>query len=315
MTERSSNNATSNSYEYDITVFTPTYNRSSTLARLYNSLVEQTERSFEWLIVDDGSTDNTETVVNNFLTENKIRIRYVKKENEGKHIAINIGAEKAQGKWFFIVDSDDYLTSDAVGKIMFYAKQIEGMPKYAGVVGLKGDSDNKVILSHDKNYGRKMPSQLQSEYIDASSVVYRYKHKIKGDRAEVIRTELLREIPFPKFEGECFMEEVYLWDTISNLGYTFRWFNKVIYIAEYLDDGLTKNMKELVKRNWKSHCFCANYSLNTKGLPLYVKFREGAKYFRYGKYGGKTYYELWKEMDNKILGLMTLPIAIMYKVK
>lgn len=315
MKELNPNSIELNTYEYDVTIFTPTYNRAYILPQLYKSLAEQTVQSFEWLIVDDGSIDNTEIIVNNFLTENKINIQYVKKENEGKHIAINDGVKIAKGKLFFIVDSDDYLTPDAVEKILFYAKQIEGTPNYAGIVGLKGDNQKNVIFSGNKNYGEKIPSQLKREYIDATSVEYRYKHKIKGDRAEVILTDLLLEIPFPKFEDERFMEESYLWFTLSNSGYKFRWFNQVIYIAEYLDDGLTKNMRELVKKNWKSHCFCANYALKTKGIPLKVKIREGVRYFRYGKYGGESYYRLFKEVNNKVLGFITLPVSIIFKIK
>ena len=100
-----------------LTIFTPTYNRAYSLERLYKSLVTQSLKDFEWLVVDDGSTDNTEELINKFVSDNKVKICYFKQENGGKHRAINRGAAMAQGDYFLIVDSDDYLTSDAVESI------------------------------------------------------------------------------------------------------------------------------------------------------------------------------------------------------
>ena len=97
-----------------LTVCTPTYNRAHTLPRLYESLVRQTSQDFEWLVVDDGSTDNTRELVDGWVAEGRIRIRYVYKENGGKPSAHNLGVRMAAGELFFCVDSDDYLTDNAV---------------------------------------------------------------------------------------------------------------------------------------------------------------------------------------------------------
>ena len=100
-----------------LTIFTPTYNRAYILPNLYESLVNQTSKDFEWVIVDDGSTDETESIVKKWIAESRICIKYIKQENQGKHIAINTGTEHADGELFFIVDSDDSLKNHAVSTI------------------------------------------------------------------------------------------------------------------------------------------------------------------------------------------------------
>lgn len=156
-----------------ITVFTPTYNRAYTLRRLYESLRKQTQYDFEWLIVDDGSTDNTESLVQEFIRENSLfNIRYVKKENEGKHIAINVGAKIAMGKLFFIVDSDDALSTNAIEAIEKTEKEIAGMDGFAGVVGLKGNFEGFPIKSPGEQYSQSELENLMGTYIDATSFLH-----------------------------------------------------------------------------------------------------------------------------------------------
>ena len=101
-----------------ITVLTPTYNRAKLLDRLYQSLCQQTYQDFEWIVVNDGSKDDTDEVVQSFIAEKKINILYIKQENGGKHRAINRGVKEAKGKLFFTIDSDDCLTKDAVEKVI-----------------------------------------------------------------------------------------------------------------------------------------------------------------------------------------------------
>ena len=120
-----------------ITVFTPTYNRGYIIKQLYDSLILQSYKDFEWLVIDDGSTDDTEELFKSFIAEQKLNIHYLKIENGGKHRAINKGVILAQGKYFFIVDSDDYLHNNALERIYFYTKQIEDDKTFAGVCGLK----------------------------------------------------------------------------------------------------------------------------------------------------------------------------------
>ena len=128
-----------------ITVFTPTFNRAYCLSSLYKSLCKQVNKNFEWLIVDDGSTDNTELLIKSFMNESEINITYFKQENGGKHRAINKGVSLAKGELFFIVDSDDYLSDNALERVIFHYSNIKDNPLFAGVSGMRYSVDGLKI--------------------------------------------------------------------------------------------------------------------------------------------------------------------------
>lgn len=237
-----------------VTVFTPVYNRANTLARLYNSLVQQTCKDFEWLVVNDGSTDDSEQILKKFRIEkNGFPINYFYKENGGKHRAINYGIEKAKGELFFIVDSDDWLAPDAIEVVLRYYKQIEGNPLFAGVAGTRVDSNNNIS-----------GTTFKGEFIDASSIE-RKKYRITGEKSEVFKTKVLREYKFPEFESEKFISEAVVWNRIAYDGFKLRWFNHPIYYWEYQANGLTSNLRRL-------------YRDNPRGYLLYV--RQEIKYLK-----------------------------------
>lgn len=306
-------------FKYFFTVFTPTYNRAYKLRDLYESLKRQTFKNFEWLIVDDGSEDNTKELIREFEEEKIIAIRYIKKNNQGKHIAINVGAEEAQGKWFFIVDSDDWLVDDALEISKKYCCEIENDEKFAGVVGLRGNSDKKIwstsSLKNIKNKNTGCEKVLDKEYVDVTPIEYRYKLKIAGDRAEIVRTDLLKQYKFPYFDGENFMPESFLWHSLSIDGYKFRWFNKVIYITEYLEDGLTQNGKEHAKKSCLSRSFVDNISVGIKDIPIRIRFKRCINYYRYGMYGGNKLSCLFKKTTSKLLSIFAIPIALIMRIK
>ena len=179
-----------------ITVFTPTYNRAHLLDKLYTSLVIQTNRDFEWLIVDDGSIDDTKDVVQSFIKDDKIKIRYIFQENGGKHRAINKGLDHTKSELFFIVDSDDYLIPTAIEKIIYKYKTIENSKEFAGISFNKGFTENKLV-----------GKTFSLDYIDCTNLE-RGKKNILGDKSEIYRTEILRNIKFPEIEGENFMSEI-----------------------------------------------------------------------------------------------------------
>lgn len=213
-----------------ITIFTPTYNRKDLIERLYHSLLLQTQKNFEWLVVDDGSTDNTEKYFFDLLTKQQpFPIRYIKQDNGGKHRAINNGVKHASGELFFIVDSDDYLTEDAIKKINQWIETLDCSHKWAGISGLKGFSKDSVVGQH-----------CRVPYVDAKNNERR-KYKLSGDKAEVYFTSILKQHPFPEIPGENFISEETVWNAIARNGYYLRWFNEIIYICDYLDGGLTKD--------------------------------------------------------------------------
>ena len=215
---------------HTITIFTPTFNRRHLIDILYQSLLAQTQKNFEWLVVDDGSTDNTEQYFSDLLTKQQpFPIRYIKQENGGKHRAINNGVKNAAGELFFIVDSDDYLTENAIDKINQWVATLDDSHKWAGISGLKGYSKDSVVGQHSK-----------ATYIDAKNSERR-KYNLLGDKAEVYFTDILKQHPFPEILGEKFISEEIVWNAIARDDYYLRWFNEIIYICDYLDGGLTKN--------------------------------------------------------------------------
>lgn len=221
-----------------LTVFTPVYNRENTLQRLYDSLCNQTEFNFEWIIVNDGSKDGSEKLIQSFMLENnKFKIRYYYKENGGKHRAINYGVSLAEGELFFIVDSDDWLANDAIETIINYYDSITDKSSYAGVAGTRS-------LKNGSVHG----STFEGKYIDATSLERR-KFNITGEKSEVFRTKILRKYPFPEYEGERFISEGIVWNKIAADGYKLRWFNYPIYYMEYQEDGLTNNLRRLYRNN------------------------------------------------------------------
>lgn len=296
-----------------ITVFTPTYNRGNLLGRLYESLKRQTFRNFEWIIVDDGSSDNTEEVIKDFSKENDIAIKYIYQENSGKHIAINRGAIEAQGKWFLIVDSDDFLTDDALETICYYLQTIEDKPEYAGVAGLRGDADRTPWFSWGledrKTEDKYILSFLGKEYVDATNFEYRWKYHIRGDRAEVLRTEILKENLFPQYEGEKFMSEGVLWTRIASQGLKFRWFNKVVYITEYREDGLTKNIQDVHRRSPLGIAYYSNMQSAIRDLPFKQRLRCGFNYCKYSKIAQKEFTEILNESQAKWMTFLFWSIA------
>lgn len=229
-----------------ITVFTPTYNRGSLLNRLYQSLSAQSYKDFEWIIVDDGSSDNTASIVellqSNHLS-NDFPILYHKKDNGGKHTAINVGVKKAQGDLFFIADSDDILPSNALLIIAKVWEQTKDDNSIGGICGFDGDINDGSIIgtgfpkeAHLLNI--ELSNHINIGYIDVTTRDVRFKLKVDGDMKEVFRTSVLREYPFPEIKGERFCPEVLVWNRIASK-YKLRHINKIIYLVEYQKDGIT----------------------------------------------------------------------------
>jgi len=219
-----------------VTIFTPTYNRAPLLHNLYDSLVWQTSKDFEWLIVDDGSTDDTEAVVTQWSGESNFSIRYHKKENGGKHTAINAGAKLAKGELFFIVDSDDYLTPDAVETIVNNWEKVKNIG-LNGIAFLRGrETPNGVFPLSG--------SVFPKDGVISNIIKVKYHRGVSADNAEVWKTADIRRHPFTVYPGERFMSEGMVWIRMAKEGdMLFR--NKIIYICNYLDGGLTKQGKRL----------------------------------------------------------------------
>lgn len=217
-----------------VTIFTPTYNRAYILPKLYDSLKRQSSKNFQWVVVDDGSTDETERLVQKWISQNAFEIVYKRRENGGKMRAINDGLDLATGEYFFIVDSDDYLTDDAVEMVERYSKDL---PKeFAGMVFRKHN------LSGD------LFGEFPAEIIDSDPVEIFYRKGIAGDKAEVVKREIMKKFRFPEIPGEKFVPEGLIWNRIGR-NYKFRYINRVIYNFEYIADGYTNNFQETMRKN------------------------------------------------------------------
>lgn len=239
-----------------ITVFTPTYNRAYIIEQLYRSLQRQTFHDFEWLVVDDGSTDHTEELFRTWQQEdNRFPIRYYKKENGGKQRAINDALELARGELFFTVDSDDYLTDDALEKIDCWERDLPRNGKYCGVAGNLGTSETET-----PNHSFDMP-YYEGTLLDRYGVV-------DGERAMAIYTTVHRKYPYPEFDGEKFITEAVVYNRIAHDGYKMRFFNDIIWIYEYLEDGLTRSGSKLFINNPRGYGLWLREKADFEGISL-----------------------------------------------
>ena len=250
-------------FSYPVTVFTPTYNRAYILGDLYHSLQRQTCMDFEWLIVDDGSADDTKALVASWQgEETPFPIRYVYQENGGKCRAINRGLKEADGRLFFTVDSDDYLTDDAIEKVIRWDGELPADGHFCGYVGNRG-------ITTTQTPNRLFPGG----YLDGTALD-RY-DQVDGERAFVFYTEIHRKYLYPEFPGEKFLTEAVTWDLMAHDGYKMRFYNDIIWIWEYKDDGLTR----------------AGYRVfleNPQGTGLF--FRQKAEFLHYSLWNKLT---LW----------------------
>ncbi len=222
--------ASAEAYRYTFTVFTPTYNRINTLPRVYESLKNQTFRDFEWLIVDDGSTDGTASLVESWQAEATFPIRYLWQENCGKLVAISRGVRNAQGELFLTLDSDDACFPQALERFKYHWDSIpeEERLRFSAVTALCVDEHGAVI-------GSKFPRDVT----DSDSIEIRYRFKVMGDKWGFQRTDVLKQFPFPAVEGETFIPESVLWGAIAR-EYRTRFVNEPLLVVFRGEDGLSE---------------------------------------------------------------------------
>ena len=266
-----------------ITVFTPAYNRGYIIHRLYESLCRQTYRDFEWLIVDDGSTDDIGSIVEKFVYESKISIRYIHQENGGKHRAINRGVREALGELFFIVDSDDHLVDNALERIVFHYGNVKSDSSFCGVCGLRCFPN-----------GEKIGGESDWKILDCSCLEFRYRYKIKGDMAEFFRTSVIREFPFPEIPGERFCTESLVWNRMAQK-YKMRYFYEKIYICEYLPDGLTAGSVRSRRNSPEAAMIAYSEFLRYEGLPFVQRIKGFINFWRFAFVSKRGFFSKLKQ--------------------
>lgn len=217
----------------ELTILTPSYNRAALLPRLYESLKKQSCKQFEWLLVDDGSHDETGRLAADWQAENRIAFRYVRQENGGKHTALNAGIASVETKLVFIVDSDDWLPENAVETILRYHERYKEREGICGYSFLRFYPDGQV------NEAFFPVNEKVDTYVNV-----RINGHIGGDKAEVFFADILKRYPFPVFGTEKFLPEDLVWVKLSG-PYKMVHINECVYISEYLEGGLTKSGRKM----------------------------------------------------------------------
>jgi glycosyltransferase involved in cell wall biosynthesis len=281
-----------------LTVFTPTFNRAYCLDILYQGLCNQTNKNFIWLVIDDGSSDNTKELIQSWKNENKIEIEYIYKQNGGMHTGHNTAYDNIKTEICTCIDSDDSMPNDAVEHILKSYQDIKDNPKIAGLVGLDVFKNNEIV-------GSKFPKNL-----DLSTLTDIYeKYKVTGDKKLVLKTDVVNQYPrYPEFEGEKFVPLGILYLMIDQK-YKLKCINQQLCIVEYMEDGSTRNIFKQYKRNPKGF----RYS-RTIELQCYKNFK--THIIKCLHLISSTLfikdYNFFKNNPKKVLTFVLLPIGILF---
>ena len=273
-----------------LTILTPTYNRSTTLPRLFESLKEQTVQSFVWMVVDDGSQDGTGELVEGWKKEAEFPLICLYQENGGKHSALNRGISRIETELTYIVDSDDYLPDDAVEIILNYHE------KYREAEGLCGYSFLRCYPDGRVNEACFPEDEKTDTYINA-----RINGGIAGDKAEVFYTRILKQFPFPVYEGEKFVPEDLIWVQMSG-PYRMVHINRCTYISEYLEGGLTRSGKRMKIKAPRAMTERARIYLNHPEVNGKTKCKMALLYVIYGHFAGCSGRQLMEGLNSRSRG-------------
>ncbi|GGI46064.1 beta-glycosyltransferase [Paenibacillus marchantiophytorum] len=248
-----------------LTVFTPTYNRAYCLGQCYESLKRQTSKDFIWLIIDDGSADDTRELVAGWIAEKEIQIRYHQQENQGMHGAHNTAYQLINTELNVCIDSDDYMPDEAVANILAFWAQ-HGSEKVSGIIGLDAYTDGRLI-------GTKLPEDRKT-----STLFELYsKYGVTGDKKLVYRTELTRDYPYPIFENEKYVGLAYKYYMLDQQ-YELLLMNHVLCHVEYLPDGSSMNMLKQYRKNPRGFAFYRKELMKLPFASLLFKFRQSIHY-------------------------------------
>ena len=277
-----------------LTVFTPTYNRAYILHRCYESLCRQTSKDFMWLIIDDGSTDNTKELVNKWIQkDNGFEIKYVYKENSGMHTGHNKAYELIDTELNVCIDSDDFMPDNAVELITEFWKKY-GSDKYSGIASLDNDEDGNII-------GTKFPCQKSIKLCDF------YDQGGKGDKNLIYRTEVMKKYPpYPEFEGEKFVPLDYKY-LLADQEYELLILNEPTCTVEYMEDGSSMNMLRQYYKNPRGFAFMRKVHMKyDKG---FVKKFKTCIHYVSSSFISKNK-SFVSESHNKFLTVLAIPFGV-----
>lgn len=266
-----------------ITIITPVYNRAHLIENLFKSIDKQTVKNFIWMVIDDGSVDNIEHVIADIKKKSSFPIEFYKKDNGGKHTALNFAFANLKTELAFIVDSDDVLVAEATNIIetVWTNRKIQDV---AGCVFLRGKNEKEVI-------GK---SEISDGCYDMINVLF--SGQISGDKAEVFRSDILKKYRFPEHKEEKFLGEDYIWRQIY-LKYKMLYCNRIIYLCEYLEGGLTKQGRKLRISCPLGGMDNSKVSFDRR-FPLKERIKRAWLYVCYGKFAGMDYRSILESSGN-----------------
>ncbi len=279
-----------------LTIFTPAYNRAFCLHVCYESLKRQSCKDFIWLIIDDGSTDDTEDLVKTWIKEGILKIDYYQQENQGMHGAHNTAYERINTELNVCIDSDDYMPDDAVEKILSFWKKY-GSNNVSGIIGLDSDSSNQLI-------GSTLPGHIKSSTL----FDLHYRHGVTGDKKLVYRTELTRKYPYPIFHNEKYVGLAYKYYMLDQ-EYEMLLMNEVLCCVEYLPDGSSRNMLHQYRRNPNGFSFYRKELMKIPFAGFVFKFKQAIHYVSSSLLGRN--WSFLQETPSKTLTVPALPIGFL----
>lgn len=278
-----------------LTVFTPTYNRAFCLHQCYESLLRQSCTNFIWLIIDDGSTDETEEMVAHWIEIGKIDIQYHWQENQGMHGAHNTAYDRIETELNVCIDSDDYLADDAVEKILNFWNEY-GSDQVSGLIALNVDTAGICI-------GTKFPTQLTT-----STLFELYnRYGVTGDKKIVYRTECTKKYRYPIFPNEKYVGLAYKYYQLD-MKYELLLMNEVVCHVDYLPDGSSHNMFHQYVKNPRGFSFYRKTLMKLPFASNRFKFRQAIHYVSSSMLSKNK--SFMKETPNKLLTIVAVPFGM-----
>ncbi|WP_174851197.1 glycosyltransferase family 2 protein [Yersinia artesiana] len=239
-----------------VTVFTPTFNRAHVLKRCYLSILEQHRDDIEWLIIDDGSTDDTANIIKEFQNENKIKIKYIYQDNSGKQAAWNKAVENADGDYFIGLDSDDALVADSINKLLLLSNVLEDKE----IIGIRATSVNSETLK---------PNNCYLSTVDKKSSWFdEFRSGIRGERIDFFKTELLKKYLYPVVSGINFIPEIWFYSTVAK---EYCFYYSSIPVRVFFDDEVTNRLsKSSIKKHAIGHYISRKALLENTPLKIWL---------------------------------------------
>lgn len=257
-----------------LTYFTPTYNRADKLPKLYESLVNQTNKNFIWLVVDDGSTDNTKEIVGQWIKENKIEIEYVVKENGGKHTAIDLSNQICKTEFINCIDSDDFVSNDSTENLYKYLEKVSKDESLCGIVARRATYEGNP-------FNESFPNEPTSLYFYELGKKYKYTQ----DTNLIFKTEIVKNFKFPVFPNERFVTESVFYNQFM-LDHKMLAIPELLYLGEYQEDGYTAQGMRIFYKNPQGYLYALKQEASLAGrkeMSLREKLYLATAYYAWKK--------------------------------